>query len=275
MSISAKIYAVAALNILIAAIIVAFGVNALMDYDTQVGAMTLASKRAVVGERVNGLINAVVMDSRGVYMSRNSDEVEKYARPIEADLREISRLMAEWTELLPPDQRASIAGANLQAAHLVEFRSELLRLARDVSLADARSYGDNDASRINRQDFNKAISSLAATNDAEVSRLATAMEQVYRSRLWAMAIAGIVGIAMAMGLAGWVARRQIGGPIVDITGVMTALAAGELATEIPATARRDEIGDMAKAVAVFKQNALDHQRMETCGAVACRWFFSM
>ncbi|MBI5129935.1 MAG: methyl-accepting chemotaxis protein [Rhodopseudomonas palustris] len=51
-------------------------------------------------------------------------------------------------------------------------------------------------------------------------------------------------------------------PIHAITSAMKALAAGRLNTEIPGIGRRDEIGDMAGAVEVFKHNAIERQRLE-------------
>jgi len=44
-------------------------------------------------------------------------------------------------------------------------------------------------------------------------------------------------------------------PIISITQTMTKLAEGELDTKIPETTRRDEIGDMARTLEVFKANA--------------------
>ncbi len=48
-----------------------------------------------------------------------------------------------------------------------------------------------------------------------------------------------------------------------MTGVMTRLAAGGLDTEIPSLNRSDEVGAMARAVQVFKENALRVQAMES------------
>jgi methyl-accepting chemotaxis protein len=46
-----------------------------------------------------------------------------------------------------------------------------------------------------------------------------------------------------------------------MTAAMTQLAQGELAVEIPGIARRDEIGEMAQSVQVFKDNALETERL--------------
>ena len=45
-------------------------------------------------------------------------------------------------------------------------------------------------------------------------------------------------------------------PISRLTGTMRALAGGELETEVKGAARTDEIGEMARAVEVFRENAL-------------------
>lgn len=50
--------------------------------------------------------------------------------------------------------------------------------------------------------------------------------------------------------------RTIAKPIVRLTENMNALAAGNLDIDVPFSARRDEIGEMARAVEVFKQNGI-------------------
>jgi HAMP domain-containing protein len=57
-------------------------------------------------------------------------------------------------------------------------------------------------------------------------------------------------------LAVFVVSRKIVRPLVKMTGVMKALAAGDYAATVPCTAAKDEIGTMAAAVQVFKDNGL-------------------
>ena len=66
-------------------------------------------------------------------------------------------------------------------------------------------------------------------------------------------------LGVGMGLAATIAlltARSIVPPIRSMTGVMTTLAGGNHSVEIPATDRKDEIGEMAKAVLVFKDNMI-------------------
>ncbi len=63
-------------------------------------------------------------------------------------------------------------------------------------------------------------------------------------------------------VAAYVIGKNISGPIVSITGTMQALAKGDLETEVNGQTRKDEIGAMASAVQVFKDNALEFRRLE-------------
>jgi len=70
-------------------------------------------------------------------------------------------------------------------------------------------------------------------------------------------LAVLLGLAFAALIA-----RSILGPMTTMTAAMGHLAEGRLDTEIPALGRADEIGEMAQAVQVFKQSAIDKKRME-------------
>ena len=72
-------------------------------------------------------------------------------------------------------------------------------------------------------------------------------------------IAGIAG-AMSLGVAILLARA-IATPVRRMTQAMGILAAGNTAAEIPARDRHDEIGAMANAVQVFKDNMIETERL--------------
>ncbi|MBT5375117.1 MAG: methyl-accepting chemotaxis protein, partial [Rhodospirillaceae bacterium] len=74
---------------------------------------------------------------------------------------------------------------------------------------------------------------------------------------WVLLAAGLV-IGIAVGFA---TIRAIVGPITSMTGAMGELAGGNKGTEIPGTERKDEIGEMAGAVQVFKENMIKNDEM--------------
>ena len=57
-------------------------------------------------------------------------------------------------------------------------------------------------------------------------------------------------------------KHLISSPIRTITGLMHRLAQGDLAIQVTGLQRRDEIGEMAQALEVFHQNALEKARLD-------------
>ena len=76
---------------------------------------------------------------------------------------------------------------------------------------------------------------------------------------WALLGGGILLAAVI----GFLTSRAIVPPIHAMTGAMTRLAAGDLSVEVPARASKNEIGDMAKAVEVFKNNMIETGRLRS------------
>ena len=73
----------------------------------------------------------------------------------------------------------------------------------------------------------------------------------------------IAGTAMLAGvLIAWLVGRSVIRPVAGMTAAMGRLAAGETEVDIPSRDASDEIGAMAKAVEVFRQNAIERARLE-------------
>jgi len=83
-------------------------------------------------------------------------------------------------------------------------------------------------------------------------------EVYYSARSWilvTLAAAALLCAAMGFTIIVGVSR-----PITAMTETMRRLASGEMAAEIPGVDRKDEIGKMAGAVRVFKDNAVEAER---------------
>ncbi|EHS52782.1 methyl-accepting chemotaxis sensory transducer [Rhizobium sp. PDO1-076] len=72
------------------------------------------------------------------------------------------------------------------------------------------------------------------------------------------AVCIVAGVAVSFLLA----RRGIVNPIRSLTGIMSDMAAGKLGETIPGTDRKDEIGEMARALEVFRANEQQMRAME-------------
>jgi methyl-accepting chemotaxis protein len=83
---------------------------------------------------------------------------------------------------------------------------------------------------------------------------------------WLLGLA-ILGIGIVAGSIAWMIGRSISRPLGLLGDRMRALAAGELGAEIPGVGRGDEVGAMAAAVQIFKDNAVRMRDLEQVEAV--------
>ena len=84
--------------------------------------------------------------------------------------------------------------------------------------------------------------------------------QTWASTQRSLIVAGVILLFM-LAVSIFVAR-SVTGPLQRMTVAMNDLASGNLAVEVPGVGRGDEVGEMAKAVEIFKSNAVARQSLE-------------
>jgi methyl-accepting chemotaxis protein len=93
------------------------------------------------------------------------------------------------------------------------------------------------------------------------------LDEVFWDRAMTAIVEGLGLLAVLAGCA-WYLARGLVNPIHGLTGTMGRLAGGELEAEVVAQDRRDEVGQMARAVQVFKDNGLRARALEAEAAAA-------
>ncbi len=84
-------------------------------------------------------------------------------------------------------------------------------------------------------------------------------------------IAGVGFAAILIGLAfSWLIGRSITLPLRELADAMKRLADGDTAVRIPATRARDEIGEMARTVLVFRDTMIERERLSMAQSEAGR-----
>jgi methyl-accepting chemotaxis protein len=83
-----------------------------------------------------------------------------------------------------------------------------------------------------------------------------------------MLIIGLLGVVLAVGIGILVARKTIIAPLSVLGNTMRTLAGGNNKVDVVGTDRRDEVGDMAKAVLVFRDGAQEQERLAAAKAAA-------
>jgi methyl-accepting chemotaxis protein len=256
-SLAAKLYSIFALfAVLVAAI------TALSDYNTRQNtqlteAVSTASRAALNVERINSLVYAVVMESRGVYMSTDPAVVKKYGDGLLKFNERILEIVKNWEALVQADDAQQFATFKKRIQQFVDFRKELVRRGVEINAAAGREWGDNDANREVRTALNKDLEALSKVYAERSKRLA---QQADTNRTMAFVLTCLGVIALAVVVIGvLIIARSIARPLSVITATIKQVADGAEGVEVPHTGRSDEIGALARAIRIF-QEAMDRNR---------------
>src|SRR3981189_3182902 len=142
LSIATKLYSVFALFALLTA-----AITVLSDYNSRrnaqlIEAIETASRAPLNVERINSLVYAVVMESRGVYMSTEPAVVKKYGDGLLKFNDQILAVVKNWHAIVQADDAERSAVFKKRIEQFVDFRKELVRLAVEASPAAGREGGD-------------------------------------------------------------------------------------------------------------------------------------
>jgi methyl-accepting chemotaxis protein len=257
LSLAAKLYSIFALvAVLVAAI------TALSEYNSRKNAELMdavenASRAALNVQRVNSLVYAVVMESRGVYMSADVAGARKFGEGLLKFNDQLLDVVRNWQTLVRADDAEQFGIFEKRIAKFIEFRKELVRRGIEIGPAAGREWGDNDANREVRAALNKDLEALSRVYAERGKRLALDTDT---NRQLALLLTGLGFVALIVVVIGvLIISRSIARPLSVITATIKQVADGADNVEVPHTARTDEIGALARAIQIFKE-AMDRNR---------------
>jgi methyl-accepting chemotaxis protein len=214
------------------------------DYET-----SLSGTRNV--ERVNGLIYAVVMESRGIYMSPDIPGAKRYGALLLRFNQRIVQVVDEWRRNVRGDDAAQFEEFSKRVAQFVDFRKELVRLGTEVSPAKGREWGDNEANRSVRTALNQDLEKLAAIYDTRTKRIYAELQAQLHQTVWILSALALMALCLAaVGVV--IIWRSVTRPLGEITRVTEAVAGGADGVAIPYGHRQDEIGALARSIGIFQ-----------------------
>jgi methyl-accepting chemotaxis protein len=257
LALATKLYSIFALFALLTA-----AIAVLSDYNSRrsaelTAAIETANAAALNVERVNSLVYAVVMESRGVYMSTDPSVVKKYGDGLLKFNNQILDVVKKWEGIVRADDAEQFAAFKKRIEQFVEFRKELVRRANEINPAAGREWGDNDANRTVRSALNK---DLEALSKVYADRGRAIGEQTETNRKLSFILTSLGAVALLLVIAGVVIiARSIARPLSLITATIKQVADGAENVEVPHTGRADEIGALARAIQIFKE-AMDRNR---------------
>jgi methyl-accepting chemotaxis protein len=232
----------------------AVNANAADIRDNYLPSTRVLGRLAQIGERMRqnraSVLLAVTDAQRTQVAATLQEQVQNYAREREAyqrlissaeEQRRVDAFDAAWKRYVTIDDTVAALVAKGQ-------REEAIALFRGDATQAMAAYRTALQADI---DTNVRQGTQAADTGAALGASA---------HRWILAV--LVLTALLCAGIGWMIIRGISVPIGAMTAAMRRLADGDTAAEIAGAGRGDEIGAMARAVEVFRQNAIERLRLE-------------
>jgi methyl-accepting chemotaxis protein len=217
--------------------------GAMVDQETGMRGYLVSGDKAFLEPQIAGA--ATFRESLQTAQRLTADNPAQQAR-----LRELGALADTWT--------AKVVAAELE-------------LMKDpANLEKARQIETSGVGKASMDAIRAKIKELSGTElDLLASRKAAANAAGEMARL--TAIIGGAAMLLFSGIGLWLLNSAMVRPLRDINNSMLSLAKGQNHIDIPGRGRKDEIGEMAEAVEVFRQTAIDkiqadRQALETRSA---------
>ncbi|WP_100180102.1 PAS-domain containing protein [Bradyrhizobium nitroreducens] len=250
LTVAEKVYSIAAFLAIVTAFLLVMSVQSVRLQTTYRHMHASAAEAAINVGRINALIYAIVMESRGIYMSADRGATKQFADGLMRRNGELAEAVKSLERTVGDDDAEQLATFRQRIVQFIEFRRELVRRGLEISPAAAREWGDNDANRTVRRKLNSDVEALeriyqqrAREADALANENRYAAAYLFALGLAALILAGLNVVVM---------RGSVVGALADITQATDRIAQGDVKSEVPHLGRHDEIGRLARAVQNFR-----------------------
>jgi methyl-accepting chemotaxis protein len=218
--------------------------------------------RFLVDDPVTGVRLASKVDSAVTHMHQlafeiavESDDAKVPAldQEFQRELGETNSALQAMKPLIEGDHVAPYGALTKNVPAYARLQGDLVALRKAHDTAGAEVLLQDRMSPVFDQ-VDEAVITLVSQQNADIEAATKEAAADYTSVLWWLIGAGSSGVLIIGGLAMILAQREIVRPIASLTKMMQTLAGGDLEVDIVGQGRKDELGSMAAAVQVFKDN---------------------
>ncbi|MCY1667580.1 methyl-accepting chemotaxis protein [Rhizobium sp. SL86] len=222
--------------------------------------LTNESQAAIWGPRgAAGIWTAVSMAGRLTHMEPSSPDYTPMLSKYEKDFKAAIERYETVATLVP--SRAEAVNEILGTINTVKTNYDKM-----IALHAQGNTAESDAIKRETDTALQQMSSLmGANNNAMVDMLKEGASRLEAETNFAIAFsisALLVGLIACLGLSIYIAQVGITTPMARLRERMEGLALGDTAAEIPGLDRRDEVGQMAMTLQVFRDSAIARMRLE-------------
>ncbi|EKE69833.1 methyl-accepting chemotaxis protein [Oceanibaculum indicum] len=204
---------------------------------------------------------------RGYLISGDPSYLAPYNSGAENFAAALTALKADMQRDNDPQQSQrleQVVGLHKQWIDTVASR-QIAAMGAVDTIEEARTLEAVGAGKAFVDDMNALLREMKKAENAQVAEAVAIQISAITVTYTVIIVGGIAALAVAITLA-LMLSRGIVTPISRMTDAMTRLAGGDKTIEIPAVGRKDEVGEMAEAVQVFKDNLIRNEEMAAAAA---------
>lgn len=205
---------------------------------------------ALLGQLQEKLMRALLEATRmrSAYSPETMQNAQAAFDALEKGVKDISRQVGD-----PVAYEAMTTLTKAMADYASAFERSVAMTAKLEDVG--RTSNEEIGGRINAE--------MARLLDLQQNQMASERERAFDTVYLAEAfIVAAAVVALLLGiLLSYVTTRSLVPPLRALTGALDRLARRDWATDVPGQQRRDELGEIARAVDVFKQNGIESDRL--------------
>lgn len=267
-SISAKIFAIIGVLGIAIISISATGIYALDAINEITEQKSTASSEAMDGLRIAQIVTSLNRAEFRIAADPSSENISELRATITREMANFDATVRAIFETAGPERRALLDIIEQNYETYSNSISRTLEAATEISsnveLNSAQQSLVN-LTRENREvarDLNDTVRDYVAYAEQREKRLADQVTELYSEISTILIVVSFAALAFGGFMGFVIARFGIVKPIRTIVAALRDLADGNLAVTVFGTNRKDEIGDIASTMQVFKDNMIRNREME-------------
>jgi methyl-accepting chemotaxis protein len=243
------------------------GIRAMGAMNEDAETMTSTAKRALEAARastalitLSGAEFQIALDPRPENRSVVRKIVDEQMQLFKQRFEDFGKTRDEQTRAMLPGIRESMSVYEKSLENTLRLADETkdVQLHEQIERLRVSAMSSQTVAGKLRGDMRTVVKLL----DDRVNEFARRASEEYQKTSRQLMIVATAGILFGV-LAGYVIGQfGIVRPVNLLKSVMEAFARNDLRADVPGIDRRDELGDMARTVEIFKKNGLDKIRME-------------
>jgi methyl-accepting chemotaxis protein len=215
-------------------------------------------------DRVDAIVSAMVDRETGVRGYLLSGD-EKFLEPYEAGSKNYKEAFDKAVQLTSDNATQQKRFAELDVlvkGWVTEIAEKEIALMKDpATVEQARAMEISGAGKTWMDGIRAKAAEIAGEEAGLLTtRAQTSAEAADGARM--TLVQGGVATILAVAVILILLQKTLVSPLLAMAGAMRKLAGGDTATVVPGIGRRDEVGHMAEAVEVFRQNAISARELE-------------